>query len=262
MGESIQREISGPAAYLTVDRMPDYSWTLQTVWDLGNHILDAGQDTAVRSVVIRAAGNAFCLGGEIGGPRDRSTSVAVHRRTYCDAYVRLWSIIETSPVPVIARVHGPVSAGGLAVVAACDVAVAATPARAATPEIRGGLFPLLAMGLLYPHLRPKEAFSLFYSGAWIDAIRAKELGLYTEVVEPPQLDDRIGYWVTRIGDADRRAVAIGRRTYWAMASTITDGRIEQGARALAELLSTVSGAPDQSYMQQALAEEDGPSTPA
>lgn len=255
MGSSIRHTTSDGATYLTVDRAPDYSWTLQTVWDLGNHIVDAGQNSDTRVVVVRASGDAFCLGGEIGGPEE-GTSVAVHRRTYCDAYVRLWSILESSPVPVVARVHGPVSAGGLAVVAACDVAVASTSARAATPEIKGGLFPLLAMGLLYPHLRPKDAFSLFYSGEWIDAGHAKDLGLYTDVVEPPQLDERVGYWVGRIRDSNRRAVAIGRQTYWAMAHTITDGRIEQGARALAELLSTVSGIPDQRYMQEALSAAD------
>lgn len=254
MDEEIQCTVTRSVVYLTIDRVPDYEWTLQTVQRLGDHILEAGQDPDVRAVVIGAAGDAFCLGGRIGGPADDNTTVAVHRRSYCDAYVRLWSILESSPVPVIARVHGPVSAGGLAIVAACDVAVAASTARAATPEIKGGLFPLLAMGLLYPHLRPKDAFALFYSGDWIGADRANSLGLFTDVVEPPQLDERVAYWTDRIRDSDRQAVAVGRRTYWAMANHMADGRMEQGARALAELLSTVSGIPAQGYMQQALSE--------
>jgi enoyl-CoA hydratase/carnithine racemase len=232
---------------LRVDRTPGCAWDLTTVAALTAALVDADSDPECRVIVISAAGDSFCSGGEIGGPQP-GTSVQVHRQNYAQAFIQFDRVMRHLGKPVIARVHGPAKAGGLAVVAACDVAVASTTVKLGTPEVTGGLFPLLAMGLLFEHLTPKRALAMFYSGLLLSAEEGVACGLLTESVPPAELDGRIAWWTTRLTAANPRALAIGRQAYWRMASAAPGARVELGGHALLELLGTDLATPDQSYM--------------
>ncbi|MBN9109030.1 MAG: enoyl-CoA hydratase/isomerase family protein [Pseudonocardia sp.] len=241
---------TGGVATLLVDRRPSETWDLATISALASGLGDAERQGA-RVAVLAAAGDVFCAGGEIGGPA-AGVSVAEHRARYADAFVELDRALRTSAVPVVAKVRGPANAGGLGVVAMCDVVVAGSTASFATPEVRGGMFPLIAMGMLHPHLSPRRAFSLFYGGEPLGPAEAVAAGLATEAVDDADLDDAVARWCDRLLAADPRAVAIGRRAYWAMADAAPGDRAAIGGKALRELISTSDATPDQSYMQRAL----------
>jgi enoyl-CoA hydratase/carnithine racemase len=235
---------------LEIRREPTLSWDLPTLDQLADALVDADADPDTRVVVLRARGSAFCTGGAIGGPEE-GRSVDAHRRRYVDAFVRLDSVLRETGTPTVVRAHGPVLAGGLAVVAACDVVVAGPAAVAATPEVTGGLFPLLAMGLLHEHLPPKTAMRLFLGGEPLSAAEAVGAGLFTEATgSEEELDARVDWWTTRLAEANPRAVAIGRRAFWRMASLPSAMRVEIGGQALLELIGISREAPNQDYMQR------------
>jgi enoyl-CoA hydratase/carnithine racemase len=249
MPESVASSVADGVCRIVIDRRPSLAWDLSTVTAVVDSLVQADADDQVRVVVLSSIGDAFCLGGEIGSPSP-GVSVAVHRRRYANSFGELSSVLRSLRVPTIARVHGAANAGGLAAVAACDVAVASTDAPVATPEINGGAFPLLAMAMLHDHLRPKDAFRLFYSGTAVPPAEAVRLGIYTQVVEPDELDSVVDSWAGRLRDADGRVVAAARRAYWSMLGRSPSEKMEHGGATLLELLRPDHSPPDQSYMHR------------
>ena len=102
--------------------------------------------TTVGAVVLTGAGDFFCSGADLNPALAAAGPLAMHedRRNF----VRLLRAMRSCGRPVIARVHGPALAGGLGLVAACDLAVASETAHFATPEIKIGLFPMMIMALI------------------------------------------------------------------------------------------------------------------
>src|SRR5262245_13109430 len=96
-----------------------------------------GSDRGVRTVVIGGAGPVFSAGHDLSEMIDRD--VAFYQRLF-DVCSELMEAVHRVPQPVIAKVHGVATAAGCQLVAACDLAVAATDARFATPGVKIGLF--------------------------------------------------------------------------------------------------------------------------
>src|SRR6516164_11599682 len=99
------------------------------------------------------------------------------------------------PQPVIARVHGPATAAGCQLVAACDMAVAVETATFATPGVKIGLFCTTPMVPLVRAIAPKAALEMLLTGKPITAQRALELGLVNRVVAPAELDGAVQEYV-------------------------------------------------------------------
>ena len=91
---------------------------------------------------------------------------------------QLW----TSPKPVVAKLAGPARAGGVGMVAACDIAVAAETATFAFSEVRIGVVPAVISVTVLPRLHARQAHELFLTGETFDARRAQEIGLINSAV--------------------------------------------------------------------------------
>src|SRR5690606_3606480 len=90
-----------------------------------------------------------------------------------------------------ARVHGAAIGGGLGLAAACDMCVASTEASFATSEVRLGLMPAAISPYVVRAFGTRQAYRYFQTAERISAVRAAQLGLVPEVVEPGQLDAKI-----------------------------------------------------------------------
>jgi len=191
------------------------------------------RDERVRAVAITGAGETFCLGGDLEGERSRDRR---HIQSYADAFARIDDEISLLGKPVIAKVNGNASAGGVALMAACDIAVAARHARFSMPEIKGNLFPLLAMGVLQSVMPAKAAWRMFYSGEEIDGKEALSIGLVTEVVDASELDERVGHWIDTVSIANQQAVRAGRTAFFEMRSRPRSEHVRIGGRALEHLM--------------------------
>ncbi|MGV9286632.1 enoyl-CoA hydratase family protein [Streptomyces sp. NPDC003719] len=134
---------------------------------LAGALAEAGEDTGVRAVVLTHTGSTFSAGADLRDPPDPDALVALLRQ-----------IVEL-PKPVIARVTGHVRAGGLGLLAACDVAVASTTSTYAFTEVRIGVVPAVISLTVLPRADPRALARHYLTGERFDAAEAVRTGLVT-----------------------------------------------------------------------------------
>ncbi|MGB8995875.1 MAG: enoyl-CoA hydratase-related protein [Pseudonocardiaceae bacterium] len=137
-------------------------------------------DGSVRMVVLDHTGPVFCAGMDLTEPPG-----AV--RELPGILQRIW----THPRPVVAKLAGHARAGGIGLLAAADVAVAAQGATFAFTEVRLGLVPAVISVPVLPRLLPHAAHELFLTGETFDAARAAAIGLLNSAVPADQLDTEV-----------------------------------------------------------------------
>ncbi|AOW87521.1 enoyl-CoA hydratase [Streptomyces olivaceus] len=137
------------------------------VGDLAAALTEAGADPGVRAVVLTHTGNTFSAGADLRDPPAP------------DALTGLLRQIAEVPKPVIARVAGHVRAGGLGLVAACDIAAASAAATFALTEVRIGVAPAVVSLTLLPRTDPRALARYCLTGERFDAAEAARIGLVT-----------------------------------------------------------------------------------
>ena len=191
---------------------------------------DCAGDPAVRVVVIGGAGPAFCAGHDLREIRaNPAEDVMSALFAQCSA---LMTRIVRLPKPVIARVHGIATAAGCQLVASCDLAVAASDARFATPGVNIGLFcstPMVALSRAVPR---KAAMEMLLTGDLIEAARAREIGLVNRVVAPEALDGSVTALAAQIAGKSARTLAIGKEAFYRQAEMDLDAAYRYAAQVM------------------------------
>ncbi len=190
-GTPLLREDHGAIALLTLDR-PEARNCLSEhlIAALHGAVVAIGSSDSIRAIVITGAGSAFSSGHdlrELTAHRNDPDRGRAYFAKIMEACSRLMLSIVHSPKPVIAAVNGLATAAGCQLVAACDLAVASSEARFATPGVNIGLFCSTPMVALSRNLSRKAAMELLLLGDMVTAAEAKELGLVNRVVEPDQI---------------------------------------------------------------------------
>jgi enoyl-CoA hydratase len=137
------------------------------VGELAEALTDCGKDGDVRAVVLAHTGNTFCAGADLRDPPDPRALVGLLRQ-----------IVELRK-PVLARVTGHVRAGGLGLLAACDIGVASSDATFAFTEVRVGVAPAVISLTLLPRTDPRALARYYLTGERFDATEAARIGLLT-----------------------------------------------------------------------------------
>ncbi|MBV7696698.1 enoyl-CoA hydratase family protein [Streptomyces sp. TRM70350] len=137
------------------------------VGELADALADCGKDGAVRAIVLTHTGTTFSAGADLRDPPDP------------DALVGLLRQLVELPRPVVARVTGHVRAGGLGLLAACDIAVASSAATFAFTEVRIGVAPAVISLPLLPRTDPRALARYYLTGERLDAAEAARIGLLT-----------------------------------------------------------------------------------
>ena len=136
-------------------------------------LVHAQVDETVRAVVLTGAGDeAFCAGADLG-----ADAFAFDYATPTSAYADLLRTARTLNVPLIARVNGACMAGGMGLLAMCDLAIAARHAIFGLPEAKVGVFPMQVLAVLQAQVPQRCLTQLCLTGDPIDAARAREIGL-------------------------------------------------------------------------------------
>lgn len=141
------------------------------VAELREALGDCGSDDTVRAVLLTHTGTTFCAGADLKEPPDP------------EAFVGLMREIVALPKPVVARVTGHVRAGGLGLLAACDIAVAGPASTFALTESRLGLAPAVISLTLLPRLDRTAANRYYLTGERFDAAEAARISLVTAAAE-------------------------------------------------------------------------------
>lgn len=158
--------------------------------ELRNHLTETIGDDATRVIVLDHTGPVFCAGMDLKESRSAEAN-----DQGVNEFPALLEQIWTSPKPVVAKLAGPARAGGVGMVAAADIAVAADTATFAFSEVRIGVVPAIISVTVLPRLRAREAHELFLTGETFDASRAVSVGLLNSTVAADQLDEETKRYV-------------------------------------------------------------------
>ncbi|HEX4492322.1 MAG TPA: enoyl-CoA hydratase [Acidimicrobiia bacterium] len=235
---AVRVEADGPVARVTLDR-PERrnALSLSVMRDLLDALRKIGDDDAIAAVVIAGAGPAFSAGHDLSEMVDRADEFYAELFATC---VELMTTVHEIPQPVIARVHGMATAAGCQLVAACDLAVASTDARFATPGVNIGLFCSTPMVPLVRAIGRKRALEMLLTGDPIDAATAADWDLVNRVVAPAELDATVDALAARITRSSATVVGIGKRAFYAQ-----DGLVEADAYGVtAPVMSANAALPD------------------
>ena len=170
---------------------------------------DAADDPAVRAVVLGHTGNTFCAGADLSQrSAQASTDPAEGAAERSREMAALLRAIVESPLPVIVAVDGHVRAGGMGLVAACDIAVAGPRSTFALTEARIGVAPAIISLTLLPKLSARAAARYYLTGEKFDAAVAAEIGLITMAAE--DVDAAVAALVADIGRASPQGLAASK----------------------------------------------------
>ena len=196
MTELVHLAVADEVATITLDSPHNRNaLSRQLVTELVAHLETAGEDADVKVVLLRSADRVFCSGAdlsEVAGADSAADGVK--------AIVDLQRLIATLPKPVVVELQGPVRAGGLGIVGAADIVIAAESVNFALTEVRLALAPSVISLSLLTRFSSRAAADLFLTGRTFTADEAKAVGLLSRVVS----DDRLATGVAEI-IADLRA---------------------------------------------------------
>ena len=184
MIELVHLEIDQGIATITLDSPHNRTaLSAQLRAELSEHLDAALRTDAVRVIVLTHAGTVFCSGMDL---KEASGGALAGQE-----FPRILESIWTSPKPVVVRLAGPARAGGLGLVAAGDIAVAADTVSFAFTEVRIGVVPAVISVTALPRLLPRAANELFLTGETFDAARAVSVGLINAAVPADRLDEEV-----------------------------------------------------------------------
>ena len=141
-------------------------------------------DPGCRVIVLTGADPVFCAGADL--KEGRSGKV-----TAPELFPQILRLIWDSPKPVVCRVNGSARAGGIGLIAACDIAVAPEPATFAFSEVRIGATPAMIAVTCLRRMEPRAATEYFLTGEAFGAERAEQIGLLTRAVPAASLDEEV-----------------------------------------------------------------------
>ncbi len=183
----VHLDVDGGVATITLDSPANRNaLSAQLRRELRDHLLTTVADDAVRVVVLTHTGTVFCAGMDLKESLAAGSSAQGVRE-----FPEILELIWTHPKPVVARLAGPARAGGVGIVAACDIAVAAEQVSFAFTEVRIGVVPAVISVTVLPRLLPRAAHELFLTGETFDAHRAVAVGLINSAVPAERLDDEV-----------------------------------------------------------------------
>ena len=208
MSDDLLVEVRDSVMWLTINR-PERRNAINANVLVG--ILDvlkrAEQETSLRAIVITGAGDkAFCSGADLQEPS--------FRFDYSKPYQWLADLLRQSRrsvVPLIARVNGACLAGGMGLLAMCDMAVASRDAVFGLPEVKVGVFPAQVLSVLQHQVPRRVLTEMCITGESMDAQQALACGLINHIADDG-LDAKLDWLLNRLLDKSPSAVRRGLYT--------------------------------------------------
>ncbi len=204
----------GPVAWLTLNRPEKRNaLSLQLMKHFRKAVEQVESDEAVRVVVIKGNGPAFCAGHDLKEMVGDDCDLHHFRTVFWECSLLMESL-RRLPQPVIAQVHGIATAAGCQLVAACDLAVAETGARFSTPGVKIGLFCSTPMVPLVRVIGRRRALEMLLTGRFVSAEEAKAFGLVNRVTAPETLEEETRAWAMEVARFSRFTLAFGKRAFY------------------------------------------------
>jgi len=234
MTELVHLAVADGVATVTLDSPHNKNaLSQQLTGELLEQLEAAGSDDSVRVIVVRSALDVFCSGADLSEATTVGMGVGAQRM------VDVQRAIVANPKPVVARVAGPVRAGGIGIVAAADISIAGESASFALTEVRLGLAAATISLTVIPRLTDRAAAYTFLTGNGFDALEAARLGLLTLTVPDADLDIAVG----NVLESLLRGVPQGLRETKKLLNRELLADIDARGKDLAELSAGLFGSP-------------------
>ena len=159
--------------------------------DLTKTLRELDRDDEVRAVVLAGAGSAFCAGADLNWMKRMSGYGHEENLADARALAEMLRTLDQLSKPTVARVHGPAYAGGVGLVAACDIAIGSQEAEFCLTEVKLGLSPATISPYVVRAMGARLARRYFLTGEVIDAGEAYRLRLLSDVAAKDELDGAV-----------------------------------------------------------------------
>lgn len=210
--EHILFERDGEVARITMNRPEKRNaLSLDHMHELTEAFRSVGESREFRAVILAGNGPAFCAGHDLSEMLDRDPGF--YRRVF-ETCTGMMMAIRSIPQPVIARVHATATAAGCQLAATCDLVVASTEARFATPGVKIGLFCSTPMVALSRFVGQKKSMEMLLTGDFVSAEEAERIGLVNRVVPPEELEETTKRLAAKICEASPLVVGVGKQAFY------------------------------------------------
>lgn len=241
--DTLTIERAGHLATVTLNR-PDVrnAFNEATIAELTQAFRALGADASVRAIVLAANGPAFCAGADLNWMKKMAGYT--HAENHADA-LQLATMLRTiyeCPQPVAARVQGDCYAGGMGLVAACDIVVAVDEAQFCLSEVKLGLIPATIAPYVIKAMGEQASRRYFLTAERFTAATALHIGLAHEVVTSAALDAKVAEIVKALVSNSPAAVRQAKTLVREVAGReVNDALVEDTAARIAHIRSSNQG---------------------
>ena len=188
----LELRFEGGIATVTLNR-PDVrnAFNDEVIRELTGVFVEYADRPEVRCVVLAGNGPAFCAGADLNWMKRMATYSYDENVEDARALANMLRVLYRCPKPTIARVQGDVYAGGMGLVAACDIAVSVDSASYCLSEVKLGLIPATISPYVIRAMGPRAAHRYFLTAERFSAAEALRIGFVHEVVPAAELDGRV-----------------------------------------------------------------------
>jgi methylglutaconyl-CoA hydratase len=241
--QTLTLSIADKVATVTLNR-PDLrnAFNEHTIAELALVFDELGRNELVRVVVLAANGPAYCAGADLNWMKKMAGYS--HAENQADA-ARLADMLRTiylCPKPVVAKVQGDCYAGGMGLVAVCDVVVASDAANFCLSEVKLGLVPATISPYVIKAMGEQAARRYFLTAERFDAREAHRIGMAHEVVTPEELDSAVLAIVTALSKNSPHAVREAKKLVReVVGKPVDDALLADTASRIAEIRASDEG---------------------
>ncbi len=209
---------------------------------LGDALNRVAADPLVRAVALRAEGRSFSAGADLNWMRAMADYSENENLTDARAAAEVFRTLDALPKPTVAVVHGSAFGGGVGLVAACDIAIAAEEAMFTLSEVRLGLIPSIVGPYVIGAIGARQARRYFQTAERFSAAEAQRIGLVHQVVPADGLADAVSTVLKSLVGNGPNAMAAAKSLVRDIAGhRVDDDLVEDTSRRIAGLRASEEG---------------------
>jgi methylglutaconyl-CoA hydratase len=241
--DTLTLETSGAVATITLNR-PGLrnAFNEQAIAELDAAFTALGQVDAIRAIVLAANGAAYCAGADLNWMKKMAGYSEDENRADAMALANMLRSIYACPKPVVAKVHGDCYGGGVGLVAACDIAIAAEDAHFCLSEVKLGLIPATISPYVIKAMGENAARRYFLTAERFNAREALRIGFVHDVATVSSLDGQVGAIANALAANSPNAVREAKALVRDIASQgVTDALVADTAHRIARIRASSEG---------------------
>lgn len=243
MSSSIKIEVAHQMASITLNR-PDVrnAFNDEVIAELTQAFTQLGAHEDVRVIVLAAEGPAFCAGADLNWMRRMADYSREENLADAAKLAQMLRTIYECPKPTVARIQGDVYAGGVGLVAACDIAVSVDSAQYCLSEVKLGLIPATISPYVIRAMGARAAHRYFLTAERFSAQEALRIGFVHEVVAADQLDAKMSEITSALAANSPNAVKVCKKLVQDVAEReISQPLIHQTVAGIADIRASAEG---------------------